>query len=308
MLLVLVNLIWIIIKTLFYTLLFLIKALFKAFTFILKTPFLRFPFLLFTLGYLLHINFNILATIYFIYLTHLCALKFNIYKILYINLKYLSNRLLNNYKISHYLKSLKNDGIILSNIYLENGNDDSCLIDDLVITNGGIFSIKTLNYSYDEYANDDVYKSNFISDSHLNNDNIIDSNLINKIANECYKCHNILCDILSSDIPITNIIALPEENSVIKEDSCITTPIIVAKDLPYYIRNKVNKNVNYSPSLITESLLSNKMWIFDIFISKFHKFLHHSKVIILFFSVFLIIYYFYITFVSYIFFKLVTSF
>lgn len=308
MLLVLVNLIWIIIKTLFYTLLFLIKALFKAFTFILKTPFLRFPFLLFTLGYLLHINFNILATIYFIYLTHLCALKFNIYKILYINLKYLSNRLLNNYKISHYLKSLKNDGIILSNIYLENGNDDSCLIDDLVITNGGIFFIKTLNYSYDEYANDDVYKSNFISDSHLNNDNIIDSNLINKIANECYKCHNILCDILSSDIPITNIIALPEENSVIKEDSCITTPIIVAKDLPYYIRNKVNKSVNYSPSLITESLLSNKMWIFDIFISKFHKFLHHSKVIILFFSVFLIIYYFYITFVSYIFFKLVTSF
>ncbi|MEN8078148.1 NERD domain-containing protein [Clostridioides difficile] len=308
MLLVLVNLIWIIIKTLFYTLLFLIKALFKAFTFILKTPFLRFPFLLFTLGYLLHINFNILATIYFIYLTHLCALKFNIYKILYINLKYLSNRLRNNYKISHYLKSLKNDGIILSNIYLENGNDDSCLIDDLVITNGGIFSIKTLNYSYDEYDNDDVYKSNFISNSHLNNDNIIDSNLINKIANECYKCHNILCDILSSDIPITNIIALPEENSVIREDSCITTPIIVAKDLPYYIRNKVNKNVNYSPSLITESLLSNKMWIFDIFISKFHKFLHHSKVIILFFSVFLIIYYFYITFVSYIFFKLITSF
>ena len=308
MLLVLVNLIWIIIKTLFYTLLFLIKVLFKAFTFILKTPFLRFPFLLFTLGYLLHINFNILATIYFIYLTHLCALKFNIYKILYINLKYLSNRLRNNYKISHYLKSLKNDGIILSNIYLENGNDDSCLIDDLVITNGGIFSIKTLNYSYDEYDNDNVYKSNFISNSHLNNDNIIDSNLINKIANECYKCHNILCDILSSDIPITNIIALPEENSVIREDSCITTPIIVAKDLPYYIRNKVNKNVNYSPSLITESLLSNKMWIFDIFISKFHKFLHHSKVIILFFSVFLIIYYFYITFVSYIFFKLITSF
>lgn len=309
MLLVLVNLIWIIIKTLFYTLLFSIKAFFKAFIFILKTPFLRFPFLLFTLGYLLHINFNILATIYFIYLTHLCALKFNIYKKLYINLKYISNKLRNNYKISCYLKSLKNDGIVLSNIYLENDNDDSCLIDDLVITNGGIFSIKTLNYFYDEYANDDVYNNNSISNSNLNNDNIIDSNLINKIAHECYKCHNILRDILSSDIPITNIIALPEENSVIREDNCITTPtIILAKDLPYYIRNKVNKNVNYSPSLITESLLSNKMWIFDIFISKLHKFLHHSKIIILFFSIFLIIYYFYITFVSYIFFKLVTSF
>lgn len=308
MLLVLVNIIWIIIKTVFYILLLGVKILIKTFIFIFKTPFLRFPFLLFTLGYFFKINFNILSTIYFIYLTHLCALKFDIYKTIYINLKYIYNKLRNNYKISHYLKSLKNDGIVLSNIYLENNNDDSCLIDDLVITNGGIFSIKTLNYSYDKYTNENIYTSDSINNPNLNTDTIIDSNLINKISQECYKCHNILCDILSSDIPITNIIALTEEDCVIREDTDITTPVILAKDLPYYIRNKINKNINYSPSLITESLLSNKVWIFDIFMLKLYNFLNHSKIIILFFITFLIIYYFYITFVSYIFFKLITLF
>lgn len=312
MLLVLVNIIWIIIKIAFYILFLGIRILLKTFIFILKTPFLRFLFLLFTLGYLFKINFNILSTIYFTYLTHLCALKFDIYKILYINLKYIYNKLRNNYKISHYLKVLKNDGIVLSNIYLENNNDDSCLIDDLVITNGGIFSIKTLNYSCDKYTNENTYTNDFINNPNLNTDTItdtiIDSNLISKISQECYKCHSILCDILSSDIPITNIIALTEEDCVIREDNNITTPIILAKDLPYYIRNKINKNINYSPSLITESLLSNKVWIFDIFILKLYKFLNHSKIIILFLTTFLIIYYFYITFVSYIFFKLITLF
>ena len=89
MLLVLVKLIWIIIKTLFYTLLFAIKAFFKAFIFILKTPFLRFPFLLFTIGFFLHIKFNTLATIYFLYLVNICAIKFKIYEKIYIDLSYL---------------------------------------------------------------------------------------------------------------------------------------------------------------------------------------------------------------------------
>ena len=70
MLLVLVNIIWILIKLIFYTLFSLIKAIFKIFVFIFKKPLLRFPFLLINIGYLLKINFNILATIYFIYLMH----------------------------------------------------------------------------------------------------------------------------------------------------------------------------------------------------------------------------------------------
>lgn len=308
MLLVLVNIIWIVIKTIFFIILHLIKAILKTFIFILKTPFLRFSFLIFILGYLFKINFSILSTIYFIYLTHLCALKLAIYKMLYINLKVLYTKLKNNYKISHYLKSLKNEGIVLSNIYLENNNDDSCLIDDLVITNGGIFFIKALNCSYDKYIPENTSTNDFIKNSNLNNDNIIDSSLIHKLSQECHKCHNILCDILSSDIPITNIIVLTEEDCVIREDNYVSTPVILAKDLPYYIRNKTNKNINYSPSLITENLLSNKVWIFDIFILKLYNFLNHSKLIILFFSTFLIIYYLYITFVSYIFFKLITLF
>ena len=107
-------------------------------------------------------------------------------------------------------------------------------------------------------------------------------------------------------IPITNIIAVPQENCVVKEDYSLGTPIVTAKDLPYYIKNKINKTANYSPLLIKESLLENKIWTFDIFISKLQSFLKHSKIILLFLAVFLGIYYVYITLISYIFFKLIT--
>ena len=65
MLLILVNIIGILIKLVFYTLFFLIKVIFKIFVFIFKKPLLRFLFLLITIGYLFKVNFNILATIYF---------------------------------------------------------------------------------------------------------------------------------------------------------------------------------------------------------------------------------------------------
>lgn len=304
MLLVLVNIIWFIIKITFFTLLFLIKSIVRTFTFILKTSFLRFPFLLFTLGYFLHINFNLLATIYFIYLMHLCAIKFNIYKRLYIDLNYISDKLNNTYKVSHYLKSLKNESIILNNVYLESDSDTSCSIDELVITNGGIFAIKTLNYSYNEFLSEKYYANLTSNAIKFNDDTIVDLNLVNKISDECFECYNILHSILSCDIPITNVIALPQENYVIKEDKSITTPIITAKDLPYFIRSNLNKDINYSPMTIKETLLENRTWIFDILISKFQTFFYHSKIIILFFSIFLIVYYIYITFVSYIFLNL----
>ena len=158
MLLILVNIIGILIKLVFYTLFFLIKVIFKIFVFIFKKPLLRFLFLLITIGYLFKVNFNILATIYFIYLMHLCAIKFNIYNKIYTDLNYIYNKMRNSYKVSSYLKCLKYDGIILNNIYLESNNDDSCSIDELVITNGGIFAIKTLNYAYDDYTEFNIPK------------------------------------------------------------------------------------------------------------------------------------------------------
>ena len=306
MLLVLVNIIWILIKLIFYTLFSLIKAIFKIFVFIFKKPLLRFPFLLINIGYLIKINFNILATIYFIYLMHLSAIKFNIYNKIYADLNYIYNKIRNSYKVSNCLKSLKNDGIILNNIYLENNDDDSCSIDELVITNGGVFAIKTLNYPYNNYTEFDKPSILSLNGVKYKNDTIIDFNLINSISEECLKCYNILQDILSYDIPITNIIAIPQENCVVEENSSLETPIVTAKDLPYYIKNKINKTVNYSPLLIKESLLENKIWTFDIVISRLQSFLNHSKTTILFFIIFLGIYYIYITFISYIFFKLIT--
>ncbi len=306
MLLVLVNIIWILIKLIFYMLYFLIKATLKTFVFIFKKSFLRFTFLIISIGCLLHIKFNILATIYFIYLMHLFAIRFNIYNKIYTDLNYIYNKIRNSYKVSSCLKSLKNDGIILNNIYLESNNDDCCSIDELVITNGGIFSIKTLNYPYNDYNEFNVTKILSLNNIKSKDDKIIDISLINSISEECLKCYNILQDILSCEIPITNIIAIPQENCVVKEDYSLDTPIVTAKDLPYYIKNKINKDVNYSPLLIKENLLENKLWTFDIVISRLQSFLNHSKITILFFNIFLAIYYIYITFISYIFFKIIT--
>lgn len=306
MLLVLVNIIWLLIKLIFYIIFFLIKAIIKIFVFIFKKPLLRFLFLIISTGCLLHINFNILATIYFIYLMHLSAIRFNIYNKIYTDLNYTYNKIHNSYKVSRCLKSLKHDGIILNNIYLENNNDDSCSIDELVITTGGIFVIKTLNYLYDDYTECNIPNILSLNNIKSKDDKIIDITLINSISEDCFKCYNILQDILSCDIPITNIIAIPQENYVVKEDHSLETLIITAKDLPYYIKNKTNKTVNYSPLLIKENLLENKLWTFDIVISRLQSFLNHSKIIILFFTIFLAIYYIYITFISYIFFKITT--
>ena len=306
MLLVLVNIIWLIIKLIFYMIFFLIKSIVKILVFIFEKPFLRFPFLTFSIGYLLHINFNILATIYFIYLMHLSAVRFNIYNKIYTDLNCIYNKLSNSYKVSSCLKLLKNDGIILNNIYLESNNYDSCSIDELVITNGGIFAIKTLNYPYDYYSNIKDFNILSLNSNKYKDDVIINLSLINSISEECFKCYNILQDILSCDIPITNIIAIPQENYVVKEDCLLETPIVTAKDLPYYIKNKINKNIKYSPLLIKENLLENKLLTFDIVISKLKNSLNNSKIIILFFTIFLTIYYINITFISYIFFKLIT--
>ena len=289
MLLVLVNIIWIVLKLICYGLFLLINTIIKTFIFIIKKTYLRIPFLIISIGYLLHINFNILATIYFIYLMHICAIKFNIYNKIYLDLNYVYNKIYNSRKVANCLKSLKNDGIILNNIYLENDDDTSCSIDELVITTGGIFAIKTLNFSYDDYTQSDIPKVLSLNSFNSSNDTIIDFKIINSLSEECLKCYNILQDILSCDIPITNIIAIPQKNCVIKEDSSLETPIVIADDLPYYIKNRINKNINLSPLLIKEDLLENKTWFFDIF-----------------FSIFLAIYYIYITFISYIFFKIIT--
>ena len=144
MLLVLGDIILFTFRIIFTLLKFIIKAIVKTLTFILTKPFLRFPFLLFTIGFFLHIKFNTLATIYFLYLVNICAIKFKIYEKIYIDLSYLFDTIFNSYKVSHNLRALKNDSIILNNIHLENNDEDSCLIDDLVITNSGVFAIKTL--------------------------------------------------------------------------------------------------------------------------------------------------------------------
>ena len=154
-----------------------------------------------------------------------------------------------------------------------------------------IFAIKTLNLPYDNYINN-------ISNKY-NSDLIIDLSLLDTIFEECSNSYNILQEILSYDIPITNIIALPQENCVIKDNIDFDTPIITTKDLSYYIKSKINKNAKYSPLNIKENLLENKTWIFDTLISNLQSFYSHTKLLIAFLFIFLLSYYIYITFVSY---------
>lgn len=306
MLLVLGDIILFTFRIIFTLLKFIIKAIVKTLTFILTKPFLRFPFLLFTIGFFLHIKFNTLATIYFLYLVNICAIKFKIYEKIYIDLSYLFDTIFNSYKVSHNLRALKNDSIILNNIHLENNDEDSCLIDDLVITNSGVFAIKTLTYPYTDFTKNKYSNEITFDNEDLNDDTILDNNVLNKIYDECTNCYNILQDILSSDIPITNIIALPQKSLVIKQNEVLDTPIVTAEDLPYFIKNKINKDSTYSPLKIKETVLQNKSWSFDILLDKLLSFLNHSKFIILFISLFIITYYIYITFVTYIFFKFVS--
>ena len=282
MLLVLGDIILFTFRIIFTLLKFIIKAIVKTLTFILTKPFFRFPFLLFTIGFFLHIKFNTLATIYFLYLVNICAIKFKIYEKIYIDLSYLFDTIFNSYKVSHNLRALKNDSIILNNIHLENNDEDSCLIDDLVITNSGVFAIKTLTYPYTDFTKNKYSNEIAFDNEDLNDDTILDNNGLNKIYDECTNCYNILQDILSSDIPITNIIALPQKSLVIKQNEVLDTPIVTAEDLPYFIKNKINKDSTYSPLKIKETVLQNKSWSFDILLDKLLSFLNHSKFIILF--------------------------
>ena len=123
MLIILFDIILFIFRIIFNLLKFIIKITIGILAFILTKSFLRFPFLLFTIGFLLHINFNTLATIYFLYLVHLCALKLNIYNKIYIDLSYCFNKLHNCHKVYHCLKSLKNESIVLNNLHLEDNDE-----------------------------------------------------------------------------------------------------------------------------------------------------------------------------------------
>ena len=142
---------------------------------------------------------------------------------------------------------------------LENNDEDSCLIDDLVITNSGVFAIKTLTYPYTDFTKNKYSNEIAFDNEDLNDDTILDNNVLNKIYDECTNCYNILQDILSSDIPITNIIALPQKSLVIKQNEVLDTPIVTAEDLPYFIKNKINK----VQSVWLLSSLMNLLFRFD---------------------------------------------
>ncbi len=75
MLIILFDIILFIFRIIFNLLKFIIKITIGILAFILTKSFLRFPFLLFTIGFLLHINFNTLATIYFLYLVQIIEEK-----------------------------------------------------------------------------------------------------------------------------------------------------------------------------------------------------------------------------------------
>ncbi|EKY25820.1 hypothetical protein HMPREF0216_02402 [Clostridium celatum DSM 1785] len=301
MVLVLVNSMFFIFRFIFNIIKFLIYICVKVLSLVLKVPLLRFALLLFVLGHFLDLKFEFLSKIYIIYIIHLGALYFNIYKRLFIYLNYTYNKLYNFFKVSFSLRPLKNESIILNNLCIENDDSNNCTIDDLVITDGGIFIIKTLNYSYNEF----LLKSttNNKSKSKLNNDSLIDLEIIYKICDECNNCYTLLKEIISSEIPITQVIVLPNEDSVVPLDDNIKIPIILAKDLPFFIKKNLDTSKNCSPLSLKNTLLDNKVWFFDILLLKLKYFISNNKGLLLFFLISLIFYSVSTTSVSYISFR-----
>jgi hypothetical protein len=271
---------------------FILNTLRKFFIFILTNSLLRFLFILFTTGYFFHISFKILATYYFIYLTHKSALKFNIYQNISLNLKETFQHLLNKHKVSKALKALTNDYIILNNITVENFIDECCTIDHLVINTDKIFIIKTLTHFNNCSLN---FKNQWFKKT---KDDIIDKQIIYSIIKEIDNCSNILRDILPYDITITKVITLTKDNTVIKYDEYLTTPIVTVKSLTKFIQNNINNKTNYTTASIKNLIIENKVWIIDKAFFKTINFLSTNKSVIGFFLIFLLLYYLYINLIS----------
>lgn len=285
----------VLLEALFFLITFAVKVVFfilniirKLFVFILTNSILRFPFILFTLGYFIHINFKILATLYFIYLTHKSALKFNIYKKLSFNLKLAFQDFLVSHKVSKTLKKLTSDHIILNNITVENSNDTYCTIDHLVISKNGVFIIKPLNYFNNISLN---FKNLYFKN---NKDYVVDCETTYSIINQINNCSSILRDILPYDIPIINVITLPKDNAVVKYDKNYTTPIVTINNLTKFIQNNTNTKNIYTTDSIKNFITENKTWLIDKALFKASYFISNNKWVLGFFLIYFLLFYLYI--------------
>lgn len=271
---------------------FVLNILKKFFIFILTNSLLRFLFILFTTGYFFHISFKILATYYFIYLTHKSALKFNIYQIVSLNLKETFQHLLSKHQVAKTLKALTTDYVILNNITLENFIDECCTIDHLVIYKDKIFIIKTLAH----FNNWSLSFKNLWFKKTI--DNVVDKEYIYSIIKEIDNCSNILRNILPYDITIIKVMTLTKDNTVIKYDENLTTPIVTVKSLTKYIQNNVNNKTNYTSVYIKNLIIENKIWIIDKALNKISCFISNNKRVIQFFIIYILLYYLYINLIS----------
>ena len=97
---------------------------------------------------------------------------------------------------------------------------------------------------------------------------------------------------------------LDYENQIVKTlDDNIKIPIILAKDLPFFIKKNLDTSKNCSPLSLKNTLLDNKVWFFDILLLKLKYFISNNKVLLLFFLISLIFYSVSTTSVSYISFR-----
>lgn len=292
MILTLLNTLFFLTTLAFKIIFFVLNILKKFFIFILSNSLLRFLFILFTTGYFFHISFKILATYYFIYLTHKSALKFNIYQSISLNLKETFYHLLSKYKVSKTLKALTTEYTVLNNITVENFIDECCTIDHLVIYKGKIFIIKTLTHFDNWFLN---FKNLWLKTTR---DDVADKEYIYSIIKEIDNCSTILKNILPYDITVTNVITLTNDNTVIKYDENLTTPIVTVKSLTKFIQNNTNNKTNYTTASIKNLIVENKIWIIDKALIKTSYFVFNNKKVIEFFIIYLLLYYLYINLIS----------
>ena len=254
-----------IIKIIYHTLILLYKIL----RFILYKSFLRTPFLLIIFGWLFKISYIYISTIYFLYLMNRLALKLNIYTIAKQNIRIFYTKLLYEIKINKSLKDINPEFILLKNLLIEE-NNNNYNVNHLLITKGGVFNIKMIE-------NQKAFT--------------IDNPPIEYIS-----YNSTLRDILPLEIPLLNILLLPESKEEISYYYNSSPPMIPLNYLNDFVSKKFRKRICYEPEEIRDIILESSLLNIDKYLFNIHNFLLKNKKIILFLSITALMYYFYINF------------
>ena len=238
---------------------------------------LRVPFLLLLLRIFFKISISYISTLYFLFLVHTFAIKLKIYLVLKNNFLIFYKNLLSKLAYKRKFKNINSEYILLNNLYWDINFNNSFSRNTILITKCGVFNLKVLSTTDIDYISD--------KNSALEHKNYIFNNTY-------------LREVLPLEVPISNLLILPEavdSNSFYYHNS---TPLIPINYLNDYVENKFKKPMEYTPQYIKDILLDSSALIIDRILIFLDKFLTLNRPIIIFSLLSLLIYYIYINLIT----------